>query len=102
MSSFVARASWTCGPIIGDAAAQIRVRASISVRTSGGSRVSYVTALRYPEVVRGMYLWLASGGPVAERLGEGYYGQHAKPRCPAVRWRWPLTPSGQSAPQRSR
>jgi len=44
---------------------------------SAGSRVSYVTALRYPEIVRGMYLWLVSGGPVAERLGEGYYGQHA-------------------------
>ena len=29
---------------------------------SAGSRVSYTTALRYPEVVRGMYLWLVSGG----------------------------------------
>jgi len=45
---------------------------------SAGSRVSYVTALRYPEVVRGMYLWLVSGGPVGERLGWNYYGQYAE------------------------
>lgn len=45
---------------------------------SAGSRVSYTTALRYPEVVRGLYLWLVSGGPVAERLGQNYYGQFAE------------------------
>jgi pimeloyl-ACP methyl ester carboxylesterase len=45
---------------------------------SAGSRVSYTTALRYPEVVRGMYLWLVSGGPVGERLGWNYYGQYAE------------------------
>ncbi len=45
---------------------------------SAGSRVSYVTALRYPEVVRGMYLWLVSGGPVGQQLGWNYYGQHAE------------------------
>jgi pimeloyl-ACP methyl ester carboxylesterase len=44
---------------------------------SAGSRVSYVTALRYPEVVRGMYLWLVSGGPVGAQLGINYYGQYA-------------------------
>src|SRR5262245_14743320 len=43
---------------------------------SAGSRVSYRTALRYPEAVRGMYLWLVSGGPVGERLGMNYYGQY--------------------------
>jgi 2-hydroxy-6-oxonona-2,4-dienedioate hydrolase len=45
---------------------------------SAGSRVSYVTALRYPEVVRGMYLWLVSGGPVGQQLGYNYYGQYAE------------------------
>jgi pimeloyl-ACP methyl ester carboxylesterase len=45
---------------------------------SAGSRVSYTTALRYPEVVRGMYLWLVSGGPIGERLGWNYYGQYVE------------------------
>jgi 2-hydroxy-6-oxonona-2,4-dienedioate hydrolase len=45
---------------------------------SAGSRVSYVTALHYPEVVRGMYLWLVSGGPVGQQLGQNYYGQYAE------------------------
>jgi hypothetical protein len=40
--------------------------------------VSYVTALHYPEVVRGMYLWLVSGGPVGKSLGQNYYGQYAE------------------------
>ena len=45
---------------------------------SSGSRVSYRTALRYPEVVRGLFLWLVTGGsPIAERLGQNYYGQFA-------------------------
>lgn len=45
---------------------------------SAGGRVSFTTALRYPEVVRGLYLWLASGGEVGERLAYGYYGQFAE------------------------
>lgn len=44
---------------------------------SAGCRVSFTTALRYPELVRGMYLWLMSGGPVGVSLREGYYGQYA-------------------------
>jgi pimeloyl-ACP methyl ester carboxylesterase len=44
---------------------------------SAGGRVSFVTALRYPAAVRGLYLWLLSGGGLAERLGHGYYGQFA-------------------------
>src|ERR1700680_5007199 len=40
-----------------------------------GSRISYITALRYPEVVRGLFLYLVSGGDgVAERLAQAYYG----------------------------
>jgi pimeloyl-ACP methyl ester carboxylesterase len=45
---------------------------------SAGSRVCYTTALHYPEVVRGMYLWLVSGGPVGQQLGWNYYGQYAE------------------------
>jgi pimeloyl-ACP methyl ester carboxylesterase len=45
---------------------------------SAGSRVSYTTALRYPEVVQGMCLWLVSGGPVGRQLGINYYGQYAE------------------------
>jgi pimeloyl-ACP methyl ester carboxylesterase len=45
---------------------------------SAGARVSFTTALRYPEVVRGMFLWLLSGGAVAERLAYGYYGRPAE------------------------
>jgi pimeloyl-ACP methyl ester carboxylesterase len=45
---------------------------------SAGARVSLVTALHYPEVVRGMYLWLVSGGPVGQQLGQNYYGQYAE------------------------
>jgi pimeloyl-ACP methyl ester carboxylesterase len=45
---------------------------------SAGSRVSLVTALHYPELVRGMYLWLVSGGPVGQSLGQNYYGQYAE------------------------
>jgi 2-hydroxy-6-oxonona-2,4-dienedioate hydrolase len=46
--------------------------------SSAGSRVSYTTALHYPELVRGMYLWLVSGGPVGQQLGQNYYGQFAE------------------------
>jgi pimeloyl-ACP methyl ester carboxylesterase len=42
---------------------------------SAGSRVSYTTARRYPELVRGMYLWLVSAGPVGQQLRENYYGK---------------------------
>ncbi|MBV8086923.1 MAG: alpha/beta hydrolase [Chloroflexi bacterium] len=45
---------------------------------SAGSRVSYTTARRYPELVRGMFVWLVSGGPVGERLGQQYYGESAE------------------------
>ncbi|MBO0692099.1 MAG: alpha/beta hydrolase [Acidimicrobiaceae bacterium] len=44
---------------------------------SAGSRVSYTTARRYPELVRGIYLWLVSAGPVGEQLRESYYGTFA-------------------------
>lgn len=45
---------------------------------SAGSRVSYTTARRYPELVRGMYVWLVSAGPVGEQLRQSYYGTFAE------------------------
>ncbi len=35
-------------------------------------------ALHYPELVRGVYLWLVSSGPVGKQLGQNYYGQYAE------------------------
>ncbi|MSQ70777.1 MAG: alpha/beta hydrolase [Betaproteobacteria bacterium] len=45
---------------------------------SSGARVSIRTALRYPDAVRGMFLWLLSGGPVAVPLARTYYGEAAE------------------------
>lgn len=48
------------------------------VGASSGSRTSYVTALRYPEVVRGVFLFLVTGGgTIGEALGRRYYGVYA-------------------------
>ena len=55
---------------------QLRLAPAFLCAPSAGSRVSYTTALHYPEVIRGMYLWLVSGGPVGQSLGQGYYGQY--------------------------
>jgi pimeloyl-ACP methyl ester carboxylesterase len=35
---------------------------------SAGSRVSYLAALRHPEIVRGMVLWSVSGGPYSSQI----------------------------------
>ena len=44
-----------------------------------GGRMSYVTAIRYPDVVRGLFLYLVSANDgLAETLGKTYYGQHAE------------------------
>jgi pimeloyl-ACP methyl ester carboxylesterase len=41
---------------------------------SAGARVSYLTAVRHPEVVRGLVLWSVSGGPYASQfLGFNYH-----------------------------
>lgn len=46
---------------------------------SSGARVSYRTALRYPEVVKALFIWLVTGGsPISERLGQNYYAQYAE------------------------
>jgi pimeloyl-ACP methyl ester carboxylesterase len=40
---------------------------------SVGGRVSCALAYRYPEAVRGLFLWLPTGGPVADILKQNYY-----------------------------
>jgi pimeloyl-ACP methyl ester carboxylesterase len=53
----------------------IGIRSAYLAGPSLGGRISYVTAIRYPEVVRGLFLYLASGGDgIAERLAKAYYG----------------------------
>ncbi|MDO8277104.1 MAG: alpha/beta hydrolase [Burkholderiaceae bacterium] len=47
------------------------------VAASSGARVSIRTALRYPDAVKGMFLWLLSGGAVADVLAQAYYGDAA-------------------------
>jgi pimeloyl-ACP methyl ester carboxylesterase len=43
---------------------------------SAGCRVALLTAIRHPEVVRGLLLgWVTGGGVAAERLAHQYYGQ---------------------------
>ena len=45
---------------------------------SSGARVSIRTALRFPDTVRGLFLWLLSGGPVTVPLARTYYGEAAE------------------------
>ncbi|HLY81913.1 MAG TPA: alpha/beta hydrolase, partial [Acidimicrobiales bacterium] len=41
---------------------------------SAGSRVAYLTALRHPDVVKGLVLWSVSGGPYSSQfLGYQYH-----------------------------
>ena len=52
----------------------IGVRPAYLVGPSLGGRVSYTTAIRYPDVVRGLFLYLVSGNEgVAENLARAYY-----------------------------
>jgi pimeloyl-ACP methyl ester carboxylesterase len=48
------------------------------VAASSGARLSIRMALRYPEEVRGVFLWLLSAGPVAGTLAQMYYGEAAQ------------------------
>lgn len=44
---------------------------------SAGCRVSLLTAIRHPEVVKGLLLgWVTGGAVAAERLAYNYYGQY--------------------------
>lgn len=43
---------------------------------SAGCRVSLLLAMRHPHAVKGLLVWMVTGGPIAaERLGHLYYGQ---------------------------
>jgi pimeloyl-ACP methyl ester carboxylesterase len=44
---------------------------------SAGSRTSLTLAVRYPETVKGVFVWEVSGGPLSAMLmAPGYYGQY--------------------------
>jgi pimeloyl-ACP methyl ester carboxylesterase len=44
---------------------------------SAGSRTSLTLAVRHPEVVKGVFVWEVSGGPLSAMLmAPGYYGQY--------------------------
>ena len=44
---------------------------------SAGSRTSITVAVRHPEVVKGIYVWEVSGGPISgTSMSPGYYGQY--------------------------
>lgn len=54
------------------------LRPAYLAAASSGARVSLRMALRYPDAVKGLFLWLLSGGDVAEILARNYYGEAAE------------------------
>ncbi|MNU54603.1 2-hydroxy-6-oxononadienedioate/2-hydroxy-6-oxononatrienedioate hydrolase [compost metagenome] len=50
---------------------------AVFVAASSGARLSMKMALRYPEDVSALFLWLLSGGAVAKQLAFNYYGESA-------------------------
>jgi pimeloyl-ACP methyl ester carboxylesterase len=65
-----------------DILAELLIRLDASpayfVAPSAGARTSVQTVLRYPDVARGMFLWLLTGGhAVSSELAENYYRQYA-------------------------
>jgi len=48
------------------------------IAASSGARISLRFALRHPEAVRGLFLWLLTGGPVAKVIAQMYYGESAQ------------------------
>ena len=56
---------------------RIGVATAYLAGASAGSRISYRTALRHPQQVRGLFLWQVSAGPVAQRLGINYCAEYA-------------------------
>lgn len=57
---------------------QLNIRPAYFVGASSGSRTAYVTALRYPELVRGLFVYLVTGGgTMGENLAKQYYGDYA-------------------------
>jgi pimeloyl-ACP methyl ester carboxylesterase len=56
---------------------QIGAAPAYAAGGSAGSRTSLTLAVRHPEVVKGVFIWEVSGGPLsAELMGPGYYGQY--------------------------
>jgi len=57
---------------------QLNIRPAYFVGASSGSRTAYVTALRYPDLVRGLFVYLVTGGgTMGENLAKQYYGDYA-------------------------
>ncbi|HIN35039.1 MAG TPA: alpha/beta hydrolase, partial [Dehalococcoidia bacterium] len=56
---------------------QIDAAPAYLVGGSAGSRTSITVAVRHPEVVKGIYVWEVSGGPISGKsMSPGYYGQY--------------------------
>ena len=56
---------------------QIDAAPAYLVGGSAGSRTSITVAVRHPEVVKGIYVWEVSGGPISgTSMSPGYYGQY--------------------------
>jgi len=57
---------------------QLHLGPAVLAAASSGARLSMRMALRYPQAVQGLFLWLLSGGPVAQVLARNYYGESAE------------------------
>jgi 2-hydroxy-6-oxonona-2,4-dienedioate hydrolase len=57
---------------------QLRLGPAVLAAASSGARLSMRMALRYPQAVEGLFLWLLSGGPVAKVLARNYYLEPAE------------------------
>jgi 2-hydroxy-6-oxonona-2,4-dienedioate hydrolase len=55
----------------------LRVAPAYLAACSGGMRTSFHTALRYPDLVRGLVLWDISGSDLYRSLSYSYIGQYA-------------------------
>ena len=56
---------------------QIGAAPAYLIGGSAGSRTSITVAVRHPEVVKGIYVWEVSGGPISgTSMSPGYYGQY--------------------------
>jgi pimeloyl-ACP methyl ester carboxylesterase len=57
---------------------QLKIQPAYFVGASSGSRTAYVTALRYPDLCKGVFVYLVTGGgTMGENLARQYYGTYA-------------------------